>query len=130
MIRVWIRPHPFAKRSKMVCSIITRRLLGQSPHDGNSCLGAIWSLLLGFFGQSLYLDMFSSSIYDFLPLFWIIQTFLRTIILNNYLVDKSLKINFDKVQIIHNFIIIQSSILFSCMHPHFKHLLSTNHKII
>ena len=40
---------------------------------------------------------------------------------NNYLVDKYPKINLDKVQIIHNFIVIQSSILFLCMHPYFKH---------
>ena len=104
MIRVWIRTHPFAKRSKMMCFIVTRRPLGQSPHDGNSallecrlalqkcwigfwrlntlsCSGAIWSLLLGFFGRSLYLDLFSSFVYDFLSPFWIIQAFLRTIIL-------------------------------------------------
>ena len=49
---------------------------------------------------------------------------------NNYLVDKYPKINLDKVQIIHNFIVIQSSFLFLCMHPYFKHWLSTNHKII
>ena len=78
----------------------------KSPHDGNlallecrsalqkcrigswrsnalPCSGAIWSLLLGFFGWSLYLDVFSTSVYDFLSLFWIIQAFLRTIILNN-----------------------------------------------
>ena len=144
MIRVWIRPHPFAKRSKRVCIIVTRRPLGQSPTKGNSalleccsalqkcrigswmpnalpCLGAIWTLLLVFLGQSLYLDVFSTSVYDFLSLFWIIQAFLRTIILNKYLVDKSLKINLDKVQIIHNFVVIQSFFLFLCMHPYFKH---------
>ena len=40
---------------------------------------------------------------------------------NNYLVDKSLKINLDNIQIIPNFVVIQSSILFLCMHPYFKH---------
>ena len=40
---------------------------------------------------------------------------------NNYLEDKYLKINLDKVQIIHSFIVIQSSLLFPCMHPYFKH---------
>ena len=40
---------------------------------------------------------------------------------NNYLVDKSLKINLDNVQIIPNFVVIQSSLLFLCMHPYFKH---------
>ena len=143
MIRVWIRLHPFAKISKRVCIIVTRRPLGQSLHDGNSalqmcysklqkcwigfwrpnalsCSGAIWSLLLGFFGWSLYLDMFSTSIYDFFffwSLFWIIQAFLKS----NYLEDKYLKINLDKVQIIRSFIIIQSSLLFLCMHPYFKY---------
>ena len=39
----------------------------------------------------------------------------------NYLIDKYLKINFDKIQIIHNFIVIRSSLLFLCMHPYFKH---------
>ena len=57
----------------------------------------------------------------FFSLLLIIQAFLKTIILNNYLVDKSLKINLDKVQIIHNFIVIQSSFLFLCMRPYFKH---------
>ena len=49
---------------------------------------------------------------------------------NNYLVDKYPKINLDKIQIIHNFIVIQSSLIFPCMQSYFKHELSTNHKII
>ena len=140
MIRVWIRPHLFAKRSKMVCIIVTRRPLGQSPTKGNSallecrsalqkcrigswrlnalsCSGAIWSLLLGFFGRSLCLDVFSTSVYDFLVSFLDNLGFFKS----NYLEDKYLKINLDKVQIIHNFIVIQSSLLFLCMHPYFKH---------
>ena len=40
---------------------------------------------------------------------------------SNYLKDKYLKINLDKVQIIRSFIIIQSSLLFLCMHPYFKY---------
>ena len=40
---------------------------------------------------------------------------------NNYLVDKYPKINLDKVHIIHNFIVIQSSLLFLCMQSYFKH---------
>ena len=40
---------------------------------------------------------------------------------NNYLVDKYPKLNPNKVQFIHNFIIIQSSFLFLCVHPYFKH---------
>ena len=113
---VWMRTHPFAKRSKRVCLILTRRPSGQSPHDDNSallkcrsalqkcgigswmpntlpCSGAIWTLFLGFFDQSLYLDMFSSSVYDFFISFLDNSDFLRKTILNNYLVDKSLKIN-------------------------------------
>ena len=39
----------------------------------------------------------------------------------NYLVDKYPKTNLYKVQIIHNFIVIQSSILFLCMQSYFKH---------
>ena len=140
MIRVWIRLHPFVKRSKRVCIIITQRPLGQSPTKGNSvllecrsalqkcrigswrlnaisCSGAIWSLLLGFFGQSLYLDVFSTSVYDFLVSFLDNLGFFKS----NYLEDKYLKINLDKVQIIHSFIVIQSSLLFPCMHPYFKH---------
>ena len=40
---------------------------------------------------------------------------------NNYLVDKYSKISFDKVQIIHNFIVIQLSPLFLCKQSYFKH---------
>ena len=40
---------------------------------------------------------------------------------NNYFIDKYPKISLDKVHIIHNFIVIQSSLLFLCMHPYFKH---------
>ena len=147
-IRVSVQLHPVAKRSKRVCIIAIRRPLGQSRHDGNlallechlalqmchsalqkcrigswrlnalSCSGAIWFLLLGFLDRSLYLDAFSTSDYDF---FFI--TFLDNSVFfkNNYLVDKSLKINLDSVQIIPNFVVIQSSILFLCMHPYFKY---------
>ena len=140
MIRVWIQTHPLAKRLKRACIIVTRRLLGQSPTKGNSallecrsalqkcwigswrpnvlsCSGAIWSLFLGFFGWSLYLDVFSTSVYDFLVSFLDNSSFFKS----NYFEDKYLKINLDKVQIIYSFIVIQSSILFSCMHPYFKH---------
>ena len=124
----------------MVCLIVTRRLLGQSTHDRNStllecrsalqkcrigswrlnaisCSGAIWSLLLGFFGQSLYLDVFSTFVYDFLVSFLDHSGFFKS----NDLDDKYLKINLDNVQIIPNFVVTQSSLLFSCMHPYFKH---------
>ena len=65
--------------------------------------------------------IFTLYLWFFVFFFWIIQAFLRTIILNNYLLDKSLKINLDNVQIIPNFVVIQSSISFLCMHPNFKH---------
>ena len=109
-----------------MCFIVTRKPLGQSPSHENSalleccstlqkcqigpmapntlsCSGAVQTPLLGFFCQSLYLDMFSSFVYDFF--FFFNSSFLKS----NYLVDKSLKINLDKVQIIYNFIVIQSS---------------------
>ena len=79
-----------------------------------SCSSAIWSLL---FNRSLYLDVFSISVYNFLVSFLDNSGFFKS----NYLEDKYFKINLDKVQIIHSFIVIQSSILFSCMHPYFKH---------
>ena len=144
-----IRTYPSAKRSKNVCFIVTRRAFGQSPKGGNSailkcrsalqkcrigtwmpnalpCSGAIWILLLGFFGRKFVPRRI------FILRLWFFISFLdnSNFFKNNYLVDKSLKINLDKVQIIHNFIVIQSSILFPCMHPYFKHLLWTNHKII
>ena len=40
---------------------------------------------------------------------------------NNYLVDKYPKINLNKVQIIHNFIVIQLSLLFLCKQSYFRH---------
>ena len=135
-----IRTHPSTKRSKRVCLIVTQRALGQSPKEGNSALlkcrlalqkcwsaeqcswmpytlsCAFWTLLLRF--SDLILaprPIFILSLW-FLSLFWIIRAFFR----NNYLVDKYPKINLDKVQIIHNFIVIQSSILFLCMQSYFK----------
>ena len=71
----------------------------------------------GFLIQFLHLDMFSSLVYDFFISFLDNSGFFR----NNYLVDKYNKINLDKINIIHNFIVIQSSLLFLCMHPYFKH---------
>ena len=133
----------------MVFLIVTRRLLGQSPKGENLaflecrsalqkcrigswtlnallCSNVVWTSLLGFFDRSLHLDTFSSSIYIFFISFLDNSGFFR----NNYLVDKYTKINLDKIQIIHNFIVIKSSILFLYMHPYFKHYLSINHKII
>ena len=69
------------------------------------------------FWQSLDLGVFSTSVYYFFISFQNNSGFFK----NNYLVDKSLKINLDNVQIIPNFVIIQSSLLFLCMRPYFKH---------
>ena len=70
-----------------------------------------------FFGRSLYLDMFSTSVYDFFVSFLDYLGFFKS----NYLEYKYLKINLNKVQIIHNFVVIQSSLLFPWMHPYFKY---------
>ena len=140
MCRTRIGTQSFAKRSKKVCLIVTQRALGQSPKGGNlallkchsalqkcqmgswtpnvlSYLGAFWTLLLGFF------DPVPTPRRVFILSLWFFISFLDNsgFFRNNYLVDKYPKINFDKVQIIHNFIVIQSSILFLCMHPYFKH---------
>ena len=141
MCRMRIRTHPFAKRSKRVCLIVTQKALGQSPKGGNSailkcrlalqkcqmgswtpnilpCSGAFWTLLLGFFDPiPAPRCVFILSLWFFFISFLDNSSFFR----NNYLVDKYPKINLDKVQIIHNFIVIQSSLLFLCMHPYFKH---------
>ena len=129
-----IRTHPSTKRSKMVCLIVTRRELGQSRKGSHpallKCCSALQkcrrvlldaersfvfgcvldSLFRVFLTQSLYLDVFSSLVYDFFFKIFFLDNlgFFR----NNYLVDKYPKINLDKVQIIHNFIVIQSSLLF------------------
>ena len=98
-------------------SALQKCRIGSWRLNALSCSGAIWSLLLGFFGQSLYLDVFSTSVYDFLVSFLHNLGFFKS----NYLEDKYLKINLDKIQIIHSFIVIQSFLLFLCMHPYFKH---------
>ena len=135
MIRMWIWMHPFAKRSKMVCLIITWRELGQSPKRGHSALqkfrmvlldaerAFVFRCVLGFFDPVLVpRRVFILSLWFFFISFLDNSGFCR----NNYLVDKYPKINLDKIQIIHNFIVIQSSLLFLYMHlppmhPYFKH---------
>ena len=59
----------------------------------------------------------------FHPPFMIFHLFSRQFRLfkNNYIVDKYFKINLDNVQIIHDFIVNQSSFLFLCMQSYFKH---------
>ena len=79
------------------------------------CFGLFFQ---GFLIRSLHIDVFSSLVYDFFFISFLDNSgFCR----NNYLVDKYPKINLDKVQIFHNFTVIQSTLLFLCMHPYFKH---------
>ena len=129
-----IRTHPSTKRSKRVCLIVTLRELGQSPKGENSALQKCRMVLL----DAEHTFVFGCVLDSLSRVFWSGPASRRVFILslrfffisflynsgffkNNYLVDKYPKINLDKVQIIHNFIIIQSSLLFLCMHPYFKH---------
>ena len=68
-----------------------------------SCSGAFWTLFLGFLKSSLTLrhvfNLYSKIFTSFLDNSGLFS--------NNYLVDKYSKIILGKVQIIHNFIIIQ-----------------------
>ena len=75
-----------------------------------SCSNAFWTPFLVFLELGLALRLI------FNPYSKIFTSFLDNLGLfnNNYLVDKYFKINLDKVQIIHNFIVIQLSPLFLC----------------
>ena len=128
-----IRTCPSTKKSKRVCLINTQRELGQSPkgairHSKSvewyswvvivlSCSGAFWIHFLGFLELVLALrrvfNRYSKIFISFLDNLDIFS--------NNYLVDKYSKINFVKVQIIHNFIVIQLSPLFPCKQSYFRH---------
>ena len=68
------------------------------------CAGAFWTLFLGFFDPVLVSRrVFILSLWFFFLISLLDSSgFFR----NNYLVDKYPKINLDKVQIIHNFIVI------------------------
>ena len=133
----------------MVRLIVTQRELGQSPKGDHSALLKCCSALQKC--QVVLLDAECSSMFGCIldSLFRVFKSssctqtcfHLQSMIFisfmdnsglfrNNYLVDKYPKINLDKVQIIHNFIVIQSSLIFLCMQSYFKHELSTNHKII
>ena len=125
-----ILTHPSAKRSKRVTLSSLERSWAKAQKgairhsksaewyswilDVLPCSGAFWTLFLI---RSLYLDVFSSLVYDFFISFLNNSGFFK----NNYLVDKYPKINLDKIQIIQNFIVIQSSLLFLCMQSYFKH---------
>ena len=82
-----------------------------------SCSGAFWTPFLGFLGPVLALRCVLN------PYSKIFISFLdnSSLFRNNYLVDIYPKINFDKVQIIHNFIAIQLSLLFLCKQSYFRH---------
>ena len=82
-----------------------------------SCSGAFWTHFLGFLESSLALRCV------FNPYSKIFISFLDKsgLFSNNYLVDKYSKINLDKIQIIHNFIIKQLSHFFLCKQSYFKH---------
>ena len=81
------------------------------------CSSAFWTHFLGFLEPGLTLRCVVN------PYSKIFISFLDNsgLFSNNYLVDKYSKINFDKVQIIHNFIIIQLSHFFLCKQSDFKH---------
>ena len=147
MSRIRIRMRLFAKKSKRMCLIVTWRELGQSPQGCHSALwkgrSALWKgrsalqkcrmalldanhafhvrvrfrLLLGFLEPSLALRRV------FNPYSKIFISFLdnSSLFSNNYLIDKYSRINLDKVQIIHNYIIIQLSPLFPCKQSYFRH---------
>ena len=133
-----IQSHPFAKRSKMVCLIVTRRPLGQSPKGGNQALlkcrlalqkcrmvllDAERSSVFGCVLDTLFRAFLSGPCIQtcFHPQSMIFISFLDNsgFFRNNYLVDKYPKINLYKVQTIYNFIVIQSFILFLCMQSYF-----------
>ena len=141
MGRMWIETRLFAIKSKMVCLFGTQRELGQSPKECNSallkcrsslqkcwsalqkclitlsCSGAFWTPFLSFLEPGLALRL------AFNPYSYIFISFLDNsdLFRNNYLVDKYPKINFDNVQIIYNFIIIQLFILFLYKQSYFIH---------
>ena len=81
-----------------------------------SCSSAFWIPFLGFLEPGLALRRVSN------PYSKIFTFFLDNLGLfsNNYLVDKYSKINLDKVQIIHNFIVIKLFLLFLCKQSYFK----------
>ena len=142
---MWIWTHPFVKRLKRVCLIITQRPLGPSPKGGNSvllechsalqkcqigywtpntlsCSCAFWTPFLGFLEPVLTPRCVFTRILRFLSIFLDNSGFFK----NSYLVDKYPKINLDKVHIIHNFIFIQLSLYSYACNP----ILNTNYQPI
>ena len=89
-----------------------------------SCLGAFWTPFLGFLESSLALRRVFN-LYSKIFIYFLDNSDLFS---NNYLVDKYSKINLDKVQIIHNFIVIQLSPLFLCKQFYFKRMLIAHYR--
>ena len=81
------------------------------------CSGVFWTHFLGFLDLGLALRRVCN------PYSEIFISFLDNsgLFNDNYLVDKYSKINLDKVQIIHNTIVIQLSPLFPCKQSYFRH---------
>ena len=79
--------------------------------------GVFWTHFLGFLEPIIALRHVSN------PYSKIFISFLdnSSLFSNNYLIDKYSRINLDKVQIIHNFIVIQLSPLFPCKQSYFRH---------
>ena len=129
----------FREKIERACFIVTQRALGQSPKGGNLALlnfrsalqkcrmvllDAKHTFVFGCILDSSSMVFLSDSCTQtcFHPQSIVFISFLDNscFFRNNYLVKKYPKINFDKVQIIHNFIVIQSSFLFLCMQSYFK----------
>ena len=137
---MWIRMCLSVKKLKRMCLIGTQRELGQSP---KGCHSALWKcrsalqkcrmVLLDTkrtFVLRCALDTFFRFSWAglalrrvFNPHSKIFTSFLDNsgLFSNNYLVDKYSKINLGKVQIIHNFIVMQLSLLFLCKQSYSRH---------
>ena len=129
----------FREKIERACFIVTQRALGQSPKGGNLALlnfrsalqkcrmvllDAKRSFMFGCLLDSISRVFLSGHCTQtcFHPQSMIFISFLdnSAFFRNNYLADKYPKINLDKAQIIHNFIVTQSSLLFLCMQSYFK----------
>ena len=81
------------------------------------CSSAFWTSFLGFLKPGLALGRVFNP-YSKIFNFFMDNSGLFT---NNYLVDNYSKINLNKVQIIHNFIVIQLFSLFPYKQSYFRH---------
>ena len=123
----------FCKKSRKLCVLSSpekrraKALIGAIRHSKSaewyfwirntfSCSGAFWTPFLGFLEPGLALRRVFNQ-YSKIFTFFLDNLGLFS---NNYLVDKYSKINLDKVQIIHNFIVIKLFLLFLCKQSYFK----------